>query len=122
MVPEQLCHLVLDKATETMIAAEGGHCSGHIPVFCVQCAEAEPRHPEVLQEKGTLGGGQPSTEAAGSTYRSALHRPDTLEASQEPTLLVAHITWVLWGSGNLQGAQGTDTTKTRKSSHIWSDT
>lgn len=33
------------------------------------------------------------------------HLPDTPEAIQEPTLLVAHITWVLWGSGNLQRAQ-----------------
>ena len=55
-VPEQLCHLVLDQATEAVIAAQGGHRRGHGPVFRVQRAEAEPRHPEVLQETGTVGG------------------------------------------------------------------
>lgn len=73
-VPEQLCHLVLDQATEAVIAAEGGHCSGDVPVFCVQCAEADPRHPEVLWEKGTLGSGQTS-DGAGSSHLSALPPP-----------------------------------------------
>lgn len=50
MVPEQLCHLVLDQATEAMIATEGGHSSSHMLIFCVQDAKAESRHPKVLRE------------------------------------------------------------------------
>lgn len=105
MVPEQLCHLILDQAAEAVIAAEGGHCRGHSPVFRVQRAEAEPRHPEVLQETGTVGGGQPSQRKPAPPTSLPSHLPDTPEASQEPTLLVAHITWVLWGSGSLRRAQ-----------------
>lgn len=50
MVLEQLCHLVLDQTTKAMIAAEGGHGSSHVLVFCVQDTKAKPRHPKVLQE------------------------------------------------------------------------
>lgn len=115
-VPEQLRHLVLDQATEAMIAAKGSHCSGHILVFRVQRAKAEPGHPEVLWEEGTLGGGQLPTSA---TCFSTLYLPDTLKASQEPTLLAAHITWVLWASGSLQGAQhGGKGTQTCESSRM----
>lgn len=105
MVPEQLCHLVLDQPTEAMVAAEGSHRSSHVLVFRVQRAEAEPGQPKVLQERGTRGSGQPSPEGASATHLSAPHLPATLKASQEPTLPVAHITWVLWGSGSLQRAQ-----------------
>lgn len=104
-VLEQLCHLMLGQATEAVIAAQGGHRRGHVPVFRVQRAEAEPRHPEVLQQKGTVGGGQPSRRKPAPPTSLPSRLPDTPRASQEPTLLVAHITWVLWGSGSLQRAQ-----------------
>ena len=104
-VPEQLCHLILDQATEAVIAAQGGHRRGHSPVFRVQRAEAEPRYPEVLQETGTVGSGQPFRRKPATPTSLPSHLPDTPKTSQEPTLLVAHITWVLWGSGSLQRAQ-----------------
>lgn len=49
------------------------------------------------------------------------HLPDTPEASQEPTLLVAHITWVLWGSGKLQRTQcgNGGNTDPQKLIHVW---
>lgn len=69
-VPEQLCHLVLDQATEAMIAAEGSHRSGHVPVFRVQRAKPEPRHPEVLRREAPW-----AVEEAASTHLSALPPP-----------------------------------------------
>lgn len=76
-VPEQLCHLILGQATEAVIATQGGHRRGHVLVFRVQRAEAEPRHPEVLQRKGTMGGGQPSRRKPAPPTSLPSRLPDT---------------------------------------------
>lgn len=120
-VPEQLCHLILDQATEAVIAAERGYRSGHVLVFCVQRAKAEPRHPEVLKEKGTVGGRHPSQRKPVPPTSLPSHLPLTPpRPARNPPC------WSPTSRGSSGGQAacgehrvGTEATQTRRSSHVW---